>query len=63
MFRDYQCLLLEDCTAEPIAADLPRSNHDASVLLVQIMLGWVARSADLLGALEGVSVPRVSTPS
>ncbi len=29
MFRDYVCLLLADCTAEPIGDGLPRSNHDA----------------------------------
>jgi ureidoacrylate peracid hydrolase len=27
MYRDYTCIVLEDCTAEPIGADLPRSNH------------------------------------
>jgi ureidoacrylate peracid hydrolase len=52
MFRDYQCLLLEDCTAEPIGDGMPRSNHDASVLLLQLMFGWVAQSCELLAALE-----------
>jgi ureidoacrylate peracid hydrolase len=52
MFRDYQCLLLEDCTAEPIGNGMPRSNHDASVLLLQLMFGWVAQSSELLAALE-----------
>ncbi len=31
MLRDYSCVLLEDCTGEPIGHDLPRSNHDASL--------------------------------
>ncbi len=52
MFRDYHCLLLEDCTAEPIGGDLPRTNHDASVLVVQALFGRTARSDDLLTALE-----------
>lgn len=52
MFRDYTCLLLEDCTAEPIGNDLPRGNHDASVLVMQILFGWITRSSDLIKALE-----------
>jgi ureidoacrylate peracid hydrolase len=52
MFRDYFCLVLEDCTAEPIAQDAPRSNHEASLLAIEILFGWVARSADLRAALR-----------
>ena len=52
MFRDYHCLLLEDCTAEPVGGDLPRTNHDASLLVVQALFGWTARSDDLLAALN-----------
>jgi ureidoacrylate peracid hydrolase len=51
-FRDYRCVLLSDCTAEPIGADLARSNHDASVLLIELMLGRVASSSALLAALR-----------
>jgi ureidoacrylate peracid hydrolase len=32
VFRDYRCVLLADCTAEPIGQGLPRSNYDASLL-------------------------------
>ena len=52
MFRDYHCLLLEDCTAEPVGNDLPRTNHDASLLVVQVLFGRTAQSDDLLAALE-----------
>jgi ureidoacrylate peracid hydrolase len=52
MFRDYRCLLVEDCTAEPIGDGLPRSNHDASALLLQLMFGWVTQSSDLIAALS-----------
>ena len=55
MFRDYSCILLEDCTGEPIGHDLPRSNHDASLLAIQVLLGWTASSEEFiraLGALE-----------
>lgn len=31
-FRGYRCIVLRDCTAELIAADTMRSNHEASLL-------------------------------
>ena len=52
MFRDYHCLLLEDCTAEAIGAGLPRSNHDATVLVIELLVGWVSDSTSWLAALE-----------
>jgi ureidoacrylate peracid hydrolase len=52
MFRDYSPVLLEDCTAEPVGYGLPRSNHEATLLLIQIMLGWVSSSEQFLKALE-----------
>ena len=57
MFRDYTCLLLADCTAEPIGYGLARSNHDASLLVVQVLLGWVSDSTRLITALEEQPVP------
>src|SRR6266446_5305399 len=36
MFRDYQPVLLADCTAEPIGYGLPRSNYEASLLTIQV---------------------------
>jgi ureidoacrylate peracid hydrolase len=51
MFRDYMCLLLEDCMAEPVGADLPRSNHEASLFVLQLLFARVARSEDFLRAL------------
>jgi ureidoacrylate peracid hydrolase len=63
MFRDNHCLLLEDCTAEPIGSDLPRSNHDASVLVTQVLFGWTANSQDLLKALKSQSVPAETSPA
>jgi ureidoacrylate peracid hydrolase len=52
MFRDYCCLVLADCTAEPIAFDAPRSNHEATLLTIELLFGWVANSADLRQALR-----------
>jgi len=51
MFRDYSCVLLADCTAEPIGSDLPRTNHEASLLLIQTLFGWVSSSAEFIRAL------------
>jgi ureidoacrylate peracid hydrolase len=43
-------MLLTDCTSEPIANDAPRSNHDATLLLVELMFGWVSTSEQFLSA-------------
>ena len=51
-FRDYRCLLLEDCTAEPIGSDLPHTNHDASVRVIETLLGWVSDSATFEAVLK-----------
>jgi ureidoacrylate peracid hydrolase len=52
MFRDYSCVLLADCTGEPIGNDLPRSNHDASLLSIQTLLGWVSDSGAFISSLQ-----------
>lgn len=44
MFRDYHCVLLEDCTAEPIGAGFARSNHDASLLVLEALFGSTSTS-------------------
>jgi len=51
MYRDYSCVLLADCTAEPVGEGLARSNHEASLLVIQTLFGWVSSSADLESAL------------
>jgi ureidoacrylate peracid hydrolase len=56
-YRDYSCLLLADCTAEPIGTgasgyrlmsgtEEPRcgDNYTATLLLVRTLFGWVADS-------------------
>ena len=52
MFRDYSTVLLSDCSAEPIGHELPRSNHDASLLVIQTLLGSVSTSDDFIKAVE-----------
>ena len=52
MFRDYRCIVLEDCTAEPIAAKASRSNHEASLLTMQILFAWISDGKKLANALS-----------
>lgn len=52
MFRDYRCVLLSDCMAEVVGNALPRSNHEASLLLIQMRFGWVTRSEEFTATLK-----------
>ncbi len=52
MYRDYRCVLLSDCMSEPIGHGLPRSNHDASLLAAEVLLGWVSDSDRFVKALQ-----------
>jgi ureidoacrylate peracid hydrolase len=51
MVRDYSCLLLADCTGEPLGQKFPRSNYEASLWVIQKVLGWVSSSEAFLRAL------------
>jgi ureidoacrylate peracid hydrolase len=51
MFRDYSCVVLEDCTAEPIGAGFSRTNHDASLLVIETLFGWVSNARVVADAL------------
>jgi ureidoacrylate peracid hydrolase len=51
-FRDYRCLVLADCVAEPLAADAARSNHEATLLTIETVFGWVSSSEALIAALS-----------
>jgi len=50
-FRDYACVILDDCTAETIGRSQVRTNHEASLYVIQAQFGWVAESAALLESL------------
>jgi ureidoacrylate peracid hydrolase len=52
MAHDYSCVLLSDCTAEPIGHGLPRSNYDATLLLVERLFGSVSTSEEFVKALR-----------
>jgi ureidoacrylate peracid hydrolase len=51
MFRDYHCILLEDCCGEPVGNGNSRSNHDASLLTIEVLFGWISDSAKFIAAL------------
>ena len=53
MFRDYACVLLADCMGEPVGDGLSRSNHDASLLVMQTLFAWVSGSDEFIKAIEG----------
>ena len=57
MFRDYSSIVLEDCTAEPIGYGLSRSNHEASLLSIQTLLGWVSTSDEFIKSLKNQTTP------
>lgn len=59
-FRDYSCIVLEDCTAEPIGAGFSRTNHEASLTVIETQFGWVSTSGAVLGAL---AEPQAATSS
>jgi ureidoacrylate peracid hydrolase len=61
MFRDYSCVLLEDCMGEPIGNDLPRSNHEASLLTMQMLFGWVSNSEEFVKSLRLKQTPVTET--
>jgi ureidoacrylate peracid hydrolase len=50
MFRDYRCIVVEDCTGEPVGFDTARSNHEVSRLVIERLFGWITDSAKLIGS-------------
>jgi ureidoacrylate peracid hydrolase len=56
-FRDYRCLVVEDCVAEPIGADALRTNQDASLLVLERLFAWVTDSPAVTEALLAAPAP------
>jgi ureidoacrylate peracid hydrolase len=44
-YREYRCLVLSDCTAEPLGS------HEATLRSIEACFGWVTQSGDLLDAI------------
>jgi ureidoacrylate peracid hydrolase len=51
MYRDFHCLVVEDCVAEPIGNELQRTNHDASLVVLQVLFGSITDSRSVIAAL------------
>ena len=47
---------MADCTGEPIGSDLARSNHDAALLVIQTVFGWISRADKFVAAVDTASV-------
>jgi len=52
MYHDYACVLLADCTAEPLGHGFPRTNYDATLLLVERLFGSLSTSEEFIKALR-----------
>ena len=52
VFRDFHCIVLEDCTTEPIAHDAPRSNHEATLLTLELLFASVSTGEALIASLS-----------
>ena len=50
-YRDYNCLLLTDCCAEPIGSDQLRTNHEASLTVIETLFGWTTHSIDFIESI------------
>jgi len=55
MFREYSPVLLADSTGEVIGWDLPRTNHDATLLLIEKQFGWVSSSEEFVKVLRATA--------
>jgi hypothetical protein len=49
--------VLEDCTAEPIGQGLPRSNKEASLLVIETRFGWVSSASAVADSLARHAEP------
>ena len=50
--RGYMPVVLEDCTAEPIGNKLARSNHEASLFVIQTSFGVISNSKEFTKAVD-----------
>jgi ureidoacrylate peracid hydrolase len=60
MYRDYASIVLEDCVAEPIGFELSRKNHDASLLIIERLFGWVSNSGEFIKTIKLQKLNRLS---
>ena len=52
MMNDFHCIVIEDCVAEPIGATLARTNHESTLLTLEILFASIAHSSAVIDALN-----------
>ena len=53
MFREYSCILLQDCMTQPtLGNSSPGSNHGASLVVAEVFFGWVSNSDQFMKAFH-----------
>jgi ureidoacrylate peracid hydrolase len=58
-YRDYRCLLLTDCCAEVVGSDEVRTNHDASLTVIEALFGWTTESKQLFASISATMTSRL----
>jgi ureidoacrylate peracid hydrolase len=56
MMNDFHCVVIADCVAEPIGASYERTNHEATLLTLEILFASIAESSSLVEALTASPV-------
>ena len=56
MMNDFHCVVVEDCVAEPIGASFERTNHEATLLTLEVLFASIAQSSSVIEALNASSV-------
>jgi ureidoacrylate peracid hydrolase len=54
-YRDYRCLLLTDCCAEAVGSDQTRTNHDATLTVIEALFGWTTDSDQLIRSVTKIA--------
>jgi ureidoacrylate peracid hydrolase len=56
MMHDFHCVVIADCVAEPIGASFERTNHEATLLTLEILFASIAESSSVVEALAASPV-------
>ena len=62
MFRDYSCLLLEDCTGQPAFPGVSLAGHEASLRVIEEVFGSVSDSETFVRAVDRPARDMTSKP-
>jgi ureidoacrylate peracid hydrolase len=53
MYRDYSCVLLEDCMIQPtLGHSVPGSSDNASLVVTEASFGWVSNSKEFIKTIQ-----------